>query len=43
MEVIRRLLKAGWKDPIWLQCDPDFEYLRDDPDFQRLVRDGNIP
>jgi tetratricopeptide (TPR) repeat protein len=36
--VIERLLKAGWKDSVGIQTDPDFEFIRDDARFKELTQ-----
>ncbi|UFP95806.1 serine/threonine-protein kinase [Gloeobacter morelensis] len=34
---LRRAIEAGWRDYRWLRCDPVFEGLRGDGEFERLV------
>jgi adenylate cyclase len=38
IELLERVSAQGWGQRGWLERDPDYDSLRDDPRFQRLVR-----
>ena len=38
IELLERVSAHGWGQRDWLERDPDYESLHDDPRFQRLVR-----
>ena len=38
IELLERVSAQGWGQRDWLERDPDYDSLRDDPRFQRLVR-----
>ncbi len=40
LEMLKRAMKAGWTNVDWISRDPDLISLHDDPDFQRLCRQG---
>ena len=37
LEVLERVFIHGWGKRDWIEHDPDYDILRDDPRFQRLV------
>jgi len=38
IELLERVSAQGWGQRDWLERDPDYDSLRDDPRFQRLVK-----
>ncbi len=40
LEMLKRAMKAGWTNIDWISRDPDLISLHDDPEFQRLCREG---
>jgi serine/threonine protein kinase/Tfp pilus assembly protein PilF len=40
IEMLKRAMKAGWTSVDWITRDPDLTSLHDDPEFQRLCREG---
>ena len=40
LEMLKRAMKAGWTNVDWISRDPDLISLHDDPEFQRLCREG---
>jgi adenylate cyclase len=40
IEMLRAAKDAGWANLEWAERDPDLISLRDDPEFQRLCREG---
>jgi adenylate cyclase len=38
IELLERVSARGWGQRDWLERDPDYDSLRDDPRFQRLVK-----
>jgi TolB-like protein/Flp pilus assembly protein TadD len=38
IELLERVSALGWGQRDWLERDPDYDNLRDDPRFQRLVK-----
>jgi serine/threonine protein kinase/Tfp pilus assembly protein PilF len=40
IEMLRAAKEAGWANLEWAERDPDLISLRDDPEFQRLCREG---
>jgi serine/threonine protein kinase/Tfp pilus assembly protein PilF len=40
IEMLKRAMKAGWTNVDWISRDPDLISLHDDPEFQRLLREG---
>jgi hypothetical protein len=37
MEALESAVRTGWRDAAWMERDPEFGALRDDPAFRRLV------
>ena len=38
LDYLRKALKAGYSNIIeWVQADPDYDFLRDDPEFKEIV------
>src|SRR5262249_35849344 len=37
LQILRDLIKAGWKDRAGLEADPDFAAVRDAPRFKELL------
>ena len=37
IDTFERLVSLGWGKRDWVEHDPDYDSLRDDPRFQRLV------
>jgi len=40
LEMIKKAVTAGYSNMDWLARDPDLTCLRDDPEFQRLLNEG---
>jgi non-specific serine/threonine protein kinase len=40
LEMLKKAMKAGWTNVDWISRDPDLISLHDDPEFQRLCREG---
>jgi non-specific serine/threonine protein kinase len=40
IEMLKRAMKAGWTNVDWISRDTDLISLHDDPEFQRLCREG---
>jgi len=40
IEMLKSAMKAGWTNVDWISRDPDLVSLHDDPEFQRLCREG---
>ncbi len=41
LEMVRRCIGAGYQNFDWLARDPDLTCLRDDPEFQQVIRDAS--
>jgi hypothetical protein len=37
LELLERVCARGWGKREWMEHDPDYESLRDDPRFQKLL------
>jgi tetratricopeptide (TPR) repeat protein len=37
LEMLTSAVRTGWRDATWMERDPEFASLRDDPAFRRLV------
>jgi adenylate cyclase len=37
LEILERLFARGWGKRDWIQHDPDYDSLRDDPQFKKLL------
>lgn len=37
LETLKSAVRTGWRDAMWMEHDPEFESLRGDPGFRRLV------
>ena len=37
LEFVERLFARGWGKRDWVEHDPDYDSLRDDPRFQKLI------
>ena len=39
LEMLKSAVRTGWRDATWMERDPEFGSLRDDPVFRRLLTD----